>query len=292
MAGLGNITSDTVNSVLETFVGTVQNQTALGVDSDEYVRKVLTDALGTDKAGSVIEQILLGRNSKGIEQLKWMDSRAIADMIRLEHPQIIAIIISLLDSDQAAEVLSHLPAGIRTEVIVRIATLETVQSKALKELDAIMEKQLTANSNIKSSIIGGIDTAANMLNYVEGAIESEILDEIADIDPDLGQKIQDKMFVFDNLIDVDDRGIQTLLREISTDALLLALRGADTALKEKIFGNMSRRAAEMLKEDLESAAPAKLSDVESAQREILAIARRLSETAEISLGCGRGDEFI
>jgi flagellar motor switch protein FliG len=292
MAGLGSITSDTVNSVLEDFVGTIRNQTALGIDSDQYIRNVLTDALGADKAGSVIDRILLGRNSKGIEQLKWMDSRSIADMIRLEHPQIISIIVSLLDSDQAAEVLSCLPAGIRSDVIMRIATLESVQPNALKELDDIMEKQLEGNSNVKSSMIGGIETAANVLNYVDGSIESEILDRIAEINPDLGQKIQDKMFVFANLVEVDDRGIQTLLREISTDSLLLALRGADAALKEKIFGNMSRRAAEMLKDDLAAAAPAKLSDVEAAQKEILTVARRLSETGEISLGGGNGDELI
>ncbi|MGH8548225.1 MAG: flagellar motor switch protein FliG [Methylococcales bacterium] len=292
MASLGCITSDTVNNVLEQFVGTIRNQTALGIDSDEYIRNVLTEALGSDKAGSVIDRILLGRNSKGIEQLKWMDSRSIADMIRLEHPQIISIIISLLDSDQAAEVLSCLPPAIRSDVIMRIATLETVQPSALKELDDIMEKQLSGNTNVKSSTIGGIETAANVLNYVEGSIESEILEKISEIDPDLGQRIQDKMFVFDNLVEVDDRGIQTLLREISTDSLLLALRGADAAFKDKIFSNMSRRAAEMLKDDLEAAAPAKLSDVEAAQKEILAIARRLDEAGEISLGGGSGDEFI
>lgn len=292
MAGLGSITSDTVNTVLEEFVSTIRNQTALGIDSDDYIRKVLTDALGSDKAGSVIDRILLGRNSKGIEQLKWMDSRSIADMIRLEHPQIISIIVSLLDSDQAAEVLSSFPANIRSDVIMRIATLETVQPNALKELDDIMEKQLAGNSNVKSSTIGGIETAANMLNYVDGAIESEIMEKISELDPDLGQKIQDKMFVFDNLVEVDDRGIQTLLREISTDALLLALRGADAALKEKIFGNMSRRAAEMLRDDLEAAPPAKLSDVEAAQKEILSVARRLSDMGEISLGGGSGDELI
>ncbi|MGR9107008.1 MAG: flagellar motor switch protein FliG [Gammaproteobacteria bacterium] len=292
MASLGSITSDTVDIVLEQFVGTIRNQTALGIDSDEYIRNVLTDALGADKAGSVIDRILLGRNSKGIDQLKWMDSRSIADMIRPEHPQIIAIIVSLLDSDQAAEVLGCLPPATRSDVIMRIATLETVQPNALKELDDIMEKQLAGNSNIKSSTIGGIETAANVLNFVDGSIESDILERISEIDPDLSQKIQDKMFVFANLVDVDDRGIQTLLREISTDSLLLALRGADVVLKEKIFGNMSRRAAEMLREDLEAAPPTKLSDVEVAQKEILSIARRLNETGEISLGGASGDELI
>lgn len=292
MAALNNITSETVDEVLEDFVGTIRNQTALGVDSDEYIRNVLTDALGADKAGSVIDRILLGRNSKGIEQLKWMDARSIADLIRLEHPQIISIIISLLDSDQAADVLSCMPDRVRADVIMRIATLETVQPDALRELDEIMERQLAGNSNVKSSTIGGIDTAANVLNFVEGSVEGSIMEQILEADPDLGQQIQDKMFVFENLVDVDDRGIQTLMREISTDSLLLALRGADQALKEKIFNNMSKRAAEMLRDDLEAAAPAKLSDVELAQKEILTIARRLDEAGEISLGGGSGDEFV
>lgn len=209
MANLSNISSDTVNSVLEDFVGTIHKQTALGVDSDQYIRNVLTDALGSDKASSVIDRILLGRNSKGIEQLKWMDARSIADLIRQEHPQIIAIIISLLDSDQAAAALGFLSERTRADVIMRIATLETVQPTALRELDEIMEKQLTGNENVKSSSIGGIDTAANVLNYVESSVEGAIMEEILEADPDLGQQIQDKMFVFENLADVDDRGIQT-----------------------------------------------------------------------------------
>ena len=292
MANLSNISSDSVNTVLEEFVGTIHKQTALGIDSDQYIRNVLTDALGSDKAGSVIDRILLGRNSKGIEQLKWMDARSIADLVRQEHPQIIAIIISLLDSDQAAAVIGYLSERMRGDVLMRVATLETVQPVALKELDEIMEKQLTGNDNVKSSAIGGIDTAANILNYVEGSVEAAVMEHILEADPDLGQQIQDKMFVFENLSEVDDRGIQTLLREISTDSLLLALRGADDALKEKIFGNMSKRAAEMLRDDLEAAAPAKLSDVELAQKEILMVARRLDEAGEISLGGGGGDEFV
>jgi len=292
MANLSNISSDTVNTVLEEFVGTIHKQTALGIDSDQYIRTVLTDALGSDKAGSVIDRILLGRNSKGIEQLKWMDARSIADLVRQEHPQIIAIIISLLDSDQAAAVVGYLSERMRGDVLMRVATLETVQPVALKELDEIMEKQLTGNDNVKSSAIGGIDTAANVLNYVEGSVEAAVMEHILEADPDLGQQIQDKMFVFENLSEVDDRGIQTLLREISTDSLLLALRGADDALKEKVFGNMSKRAAEMLRDDLEAAAPAKLSDVELAQKEILMVARRLDEAGEISLGGGGGDEFV
>lgn len=291
MAELRNITMPMVEDVLGKFVDDIRNQTALGINSEEYIRNLLTQALGADKASSVCDRILLGRNSKGLEQLKWMDPRAVADLIRLEHPQVIAIILSLLDSDQAAETLSHLPEKLRPDVIMRIATLTGVQPAALRELDDIMEKQLSGNTNVKSSTLGGIETAANILNFIESNVEASIMDQISDIDPDLSQKIQDKMFVFDDLIDVDDRGIQTLLREVSTDSLLLALRGADDALKEKIFSNMSRRAAEMLLDDLEAAPPARLSEVEAAQKEILAIARRMAEAGELSLG-GGGDELI
>lgn len=292
MASLSNVSTETVDQVMSSFVSTMKNQTALGIDSDEYIRNMLTDALGAEKAGGMIDRILLGRNSKGLEQLKWMDSRSIADLIRNEHPQIIAIVLSYLDSDQAAETLGHLPERTRPDVMLRVATLDGVQPAALKELDEIMEKQLSGNVNVQSSSIGGVQVAANILNFVESSIEGVVMDQITESDADLSQQIQDKMFVFDNLIDVDDRGIQGLLREVSTDSLLLALRGADDGLKEKIFKNMSKRAAEMLRDDLEAAAPAKLSDVEGAQKDILTIARRLADSGEISLGGGGGEELI
>jgi flagellar motor switch protein FliG len=290
MAELRNVTMPMVEDVLGKFVEDIRNQTALGVNSEEYIRNLLTQALGADKASSVCDRILLGRNSKGLEQLKWMDPRAIADLIRLEHPQIVAIILSLLDSDQAAETLSYLPERSRPDLIMRVATLTGVQPAALRELDDIMERQLSGNTNVKSSTLGGIETAANILNFIESTVEASIMDHISDVNPDLSQKIQDKMFVFDDLVDVDDRGIQTLLREVSTDSLLLALRGADDELKDKIFSNMSRRAAEMLRDDLEAAPPARLSDVEAAQKDILAIARRMAEAGELSLG--GSDELI
>ncbi|HIP52835.1 MAG TPA: flagellar motor switch protein FliG, partial [Chromatiales bacterium] len=269
MASLTSVTADQMEEVMSDFVATLGNQTAIGVDSDDYIRKVLTDALGADKAGGVIDRILLGRNSKGLEQLKWLDARGVAELIRLEHPQIIAIVLSFLDSDHSAEVLAQFPPQVRADVVMRIATLEGIQPTALQELDEILEAQFAGNANVKSSSLGGIKTAANILNFVEGTVEGEIMEKIGEADAELQQQIQDNMFVFENLIDVDDRGIQTLLREISSEQLLLALRGADEALKEKIFKNMSKRAAEMLKDDLEAAVPARLSDVEAAQKEIL-----------------------
>jgi flagellar motor switch protein FliG len=291
MASLTDITTDHMEAVMTHFVTTLEKQTSLGLGSDDYIRNMLTSALGSDKAGSVIDRILLGRNSKGLEQLKWMDPRAVAELIRLEHPQIIAIVLSFLEADQAAEVLGQFAERVRTDVVMRIATLDGIQPNALKELDEILEKQFAGASNVKSSSLGGVKAAANILNLLDGAQESKLMEEILDTDADLGQEIQDNMFVFDNLIDVDDRGIQTLLREVASEQLLLALRGADEGLKEKIFKNMSKRAAEMLKDDLEAAAPSKLSDVEKSQKEILQVARRLSDAGEMNLG-GGGDEFV
>jgi len=292
MATLGPISADMVDDVLEDFITQIKDETGLGLDSDTYIRNMLTNALGADKAGSIIDRILLGANSKGIEQLKWMDNRSIADLIRVEHPQIIATILSLLDADQSAEVLSWLPANIRSDILMRIATMGSVQPAAIKELDEMMEKQLTGSDSIKSSSIGGIDTAASIINLLDGSLSEEMMDSINEGDEDLGQKIQDKMFVFADLVSVDERGIQTLLREVSTDQLLLALRGVDDLLKEKIFGNMSKRAAEMLRDDLEAAPPTKLSEVELAQKDILSIAKKLADSGEIMLGSGGSDELV
>jgi flagellar motor switch protein FliG len=292
MANMNNVSTKKMEAVMGSFVDTLRNQTALGIDSDNYIRNVLTQALGADKAGGVIDRILLGRNSKGLEQLKWMDPRSIAELIRLEHPQIIAIVMSFLESDQAAAVLSEFPERTRSDIIMRIATLDGIQPAALQELDDILEKQFSGATNVKSSSLGGVKTAANILNLVEGTIESNIMEQVSSMDQELAQEIQDNMFVFENLIDIDDRGIQTLLREVASDQLLLAMRGADEALKEKIFKNMSKRAAEMLRDDLEAAAPARLSDVEGAQKEILTVARRLADAGEIMLGGAGGEEFV
>ncbi|MCW8943502.1 MAG: flagellar motor switch protein FliG [Sedimenticola sp.] len=292
MANMHKVSTSQMESVMHSFVDTLRTETSLGVDSDEYIRNVLTNALGKDKAGGVIDRILLGRNSKGLEQLKWMDPRSIAELIRLEHPQIIAIVMSFLDPDQAAEVLSEFPERVRPDIIMRISTLDGIQPAALQELDEILDKQFSGASNVKSSSLGGIKTAANILNLIEGSIESNIMEHVMSIDQEIAQEIQDNMFVFDNLIDVDDRGIQTLLREVASDQLLLALRGADEGLKEKIFKNMSKRAAEMLRDDLEAAPPVRLSDVEAAQKEILTVARRLADAGEIMLGGGGGEEFV
>ena len=293
MAALNHVPKDTVGEVLETFCDALDEETSLGVGNEEYLRRVLVNALGQDKAGSLIDRILMGRHSKGLEALKWMEPRAVAEIIRLEHPQIIAIVLSYLDPDQAAEVLAALPERMRPDIVMRIASLDGIQPSAIHELDEILEKQFSGGtSNVRSSSVGGVKTAANILNFMDSALEAQIMDQIRENDAEMGQEIQDFMFVFDNLVDVDDRGIQALLREVSSETLIVALKGADEAVKEKIFKNMSKRASEMLRDDLEAKGPVKVSEVEAAQKEILAIARRMAESGEISLGGKGGDEYI
>lgn len=290
MASLEQVTRSNIDLVLREFSQAVQDQTALGIGSDDYVRKVLTSALG-DKADGLIDRILLGRNSKGLEALKWLDPRAIADMIRHEHPQIVAIVLSHLEPDLSAQTLLFLPDRMQSDIILRIATLDGVQPSALLELDEVLERQLSGKNTTKSSMIGGVQTAANILNFMDSSKEAVVMEGVSQVDEDLAERIRELMFVFDNLIDVDDRGIQTLLREVASDVLVLALKGADDEIKDKIFKNMSKRAGQMLREDLEARGPVRLSEVEAAQKEILATARRLSEAGDIVLG-GKGAEAM
>lgn len=292
MAGLSNITKSEVNAVLAEFIRTVEEQTALGVGSDEYIRNVLTSALGEDKAGGLINRILLGRNSKGLESLKWMEPRAVADVIRLEHPQIIAIVLSYLDSDHAAEVLAFLPERVRPDVLMRVASLDGIQPAALQELDDILEQQFAGKNTAQNSVLGGVKSAASILNFMDASKENAIIESIRGTNQELSQKIEDLMFVFDNLMEVDDRGIQSLLREIDTETLILALKGGDERVKAKFFNNMSKRAGEMLRDDLEVRGPVRLSEVEAAQKEILTIARRMAEDGNLVLGSKGGDEYV
>ncbi|WP_297808908.1 flagellar motor switch protein FliG [uncultured Methylophaga sp.] len=292
MATLQNVTREEVKTVLGSFVSTVEQETGLGIGSHDYVRNMLVGALGEDRAGSLLDRILSGSNTNGLEQLKWMDARGIYEVIRLEHPQIIAIVCSFLDADQAAEVLSLFPDRDQSNIVLRIATLDGVQPAALSELNEILEKQFSGNAGAQTTTVGGLKTAADILNFVDTTVEASIMEKIKESEPDLGQNIEDLMFVFDNLIDIDDRSMQTLMREIQTDQLQLALKGAEDNLKDKFLNNMSQRAAEMMRDDLEAMGPVRLSDVEAAQKTILATARSLAEKGDIMLGGGAGDDFV
>jgi len=291
MASQRNISKDNVISVLDHFLESIEGGTGLGIGSDEYIRATLKQALGGDKADAVIDRILLGATTKGLDTLKWMDPRGVADIIRFEHPQIQSIVLSYLDPDQAAQVLPHLPENTQMDLIMRVAALESVQPAALQELNDIMERQFSGGTGSKSKKIGGIKKTADIMNYLDSAIESRLMESIKDADEDLGQEIADLMFVFDNLAEVDDRGVQAILREVSTDVLVLALKGADDEVQEKIFKNMSKRASELLRDDLEAMGPVKLSEVEAAQKEILTVARRMADAGEIVLG-GSGEEMV
>ncbi|MFZ0501605.1 MAG: flagellar motor switch protein FliG [Steroidobacteraceae bacterium] len=291
MAKLANVSREEVHGVITEFAQSVEGQTSVGVGADEFLRKVLVDALGQDKAASIIDRINIGRSTKGLDALKWMDAREVSELIRLEHPQIIAIVLAYLDPDQAAEVLASLPVNVRPDVVARIATLDGVQASALTELDDIIEKQFAGKSGGKSSVLGGAKAAAEIINFLEPSQESALMEQIEKSDEALAARILDLVFVFDNLIDVDDRGMQELLRQVPAEKLLLALKGAEDALKDKIFKNMSQRAAEMLRDDLEAKGPVRLSEVEAAQKEILQIARKLAEAGTIALA-GKGEEYV
>jgi flagellar motor switch protein FliG len=291
MATISNISRAQVDAVMAAFVTELQEQTSLGVGADDYVRNVLTQALGEDKASSLIDRILLGRNTRGLDNLKWMEPRAIGELIRNEHPQIIAIVVAHLDSDQAADVLKLLPERIRGDVLLRIARLDGIPPNALNELNDVMEKQFAGGQATRSSSVGGIKCAANILNEMDTGNEQIVMGAINAADADLGTQIRELMFVFDDLGALDDRAIQSLLREVPNDKLGVALRGGDPKVKEKILKNMSQRASQILQEDMEARGPVRLADVEAAQREILGIARRLADEGTIQLS-GSSDDFV
>jgi flagellar motor switch protein FliG len=292
MATMKGIPREQVSMVLEAFrIQTEQNST-VGLDSDEYLRQVLSKALGDDKASALLSRILGGKDASGIESLKWMDSQAVSELIRNEHPQIIATILVHLERDQACEILSHFTSRLRNDVVLRIATLDGVQPAALRELNDVLTKLLSGNENIKKSSLGGVRTAAEILNFMSGEQESAVMENIKSYDNDMAQKIMDEMFVFDNVIDIDDRGIQLLLREVQSDMLIIALKGASQELREKIFKNMSQRAGEMMREDLDSKGPVRLSEVEAQQKQILQIVRRLADEGQIVLGGKGEDSFV
>lgn len=294
MAHLSALTRDEVTDVLGDFNGDVDRQTSIGVGTDDYIRKVMVEALGADKANGVIDRILRGRSNRGLEALKWMEPRAVADILRFEHPQIVAIVLSYLDSDQSAVVLSALPENMRPDIVTRIALLDGVHPAALKELDQVLEKQFTGNAGGKSSGFGGPKAAAEIMNLIGTANEGKIFEEIKKADEALVTKLQELMFVFDDLAEADDRGMQELLREVPGDKLVVALKAASQPLRDKFFKNMSERASQMLKDDLEAKGPVKLSEVETVQKEIILIARRLSDEGKLQLSGkgGGGDEYV
>ncbi|MBI3903677.1 MAG: flagellar motor switch protein FliG [Nitrosomonadales bacterium] len=288
MVSLKDLKREEIAEVFEEFHKIAAEKTTFGMDSDEYIRNMLTQALGEDASG-LLDRILQGNDTSGIESLKWMDPAAVAELIGGEHPQIIATILVHLDPDQASSILGFMTERTRNDVLLRIATLDSVQPTALRELNDVLTNLLTGGTASKKHIKGGVRTTAEILNFMGSAQEGSVIETVRGYDADLAQEIIDEMFVFEDLIEVDDRAIQLILREVQSESLIVALKGANEELREKIFKNMSQRAAEMLREDLEAKGPVRVSEVEAEQKEILKVVRRLSDEGQIALG-GKGDE--
>jgi flagellar motor switch protein FliG len=286
------IPRERVDSVLDKFYEVASDQSMLVTDNDEYVKSVLRRALGEDKANILIDRILTGGDVSGIESLKWMDPGSVAELLRNEHPQIVAAILVHLDPEQSSGVLKALGERQRNEVLVRIATLDGIQPSALRDLNEVMSKVLAGGDKMRKASLGGAKAAAEIINLMGSAVETSALDFIREADNDLAQKIMDNMFTFDDLEKLEDSGIQALLKEVQSESLIVALKGATPEMREKILKNMSKRAAETLREDLESRGPVRVSEVEAEQKEMLKIVRRLADEGQIQLGGGGGDDYV
>lgn len=292
IAKMKTVPRERLEAVLSKFTETAGDHQMLVPDNDEYVKAVLRKALGEDRANLLIDRILQGGDTSGIESLKWMDALSVAELLRNEHPQIVAAILVHLDFDQASSVLKCFTERQRNEVLIRIATLDGIQPSAMKDLNEVLSKVLAGGERTRKANLGGIKAAAEIINMLGSAVETSALDYIRESDGDLAQKIMDNMFTFDDLDKVDDKGIQTLLKEVQSESLVIALKGASAELREKIFRNMSSRAAETLREDLEGRGPVRLSEVEAEQKELLKIVRRLADEGQIVLGGAGDDDFV
>jgi len=292
MTKLANVDKTQIEKVVEDFLSVTEQHTSLGVDSEQYVRDMLVTALGEERSGAFIDRILSDNEHGGLNTLKWLDAETVSDIIRGEHPQTIATILTYLESEQAAEVVATFPEEKRIDILLRMSALGSVKPEALNELGKIVEAQLSVHSGGKAASIGGVKSVADLVNFLDSAIETQVLDGIGGVDNELSEQIKENMFVFDNIVDMDGRSVQTLLRDISSETLMIALKGADDRVKEKVFTNMSKRAAELMRDDLEAQAPVKISEVEAAQKEVLASARKLADAGEISLGAKGGEEMV
>ena len=292
MASLKAPRRDEVKVVLDEFQSQAIEQSPMALGGNDYVKSVLKKALGDDRAAPLIDRILQGGDTSGIDGLKWMESSAVAELIRNEHPQIVAAILVHLDRDQASEVLGHCNERLRNDVLLRIATLDGIQPAALKELNDVLAKLLLGEAHSKKGAMGGVRAAAEILNFMAGAAETSVIESVKEHDPELAQQIMDEMFVWEDLLEMDNKGFQVMLREVQSDALLLALKGSSPELREKVFANMSQRAAETLREDLETRGMVKLSEVEAQQKEILKSVRRLMDEGQINMASGSGEAYV
>jgi flagellar motor switch protein FliG len=292
IARMRTVSRERVDEVINRFTNDAAAQSLIVSDTGNYVRSVLKRALGDDKAALLIDRILQGGDVSGIESLKWMDPLSVAELLRNEHPQIVAAILVHLDPDQSSAVLMQLSDRQRSEVLLRVATLEGIQPTALKDLNEVLFKVLAGGDKVRKSSLGGVKAAAEMINLLGSGVDAVVLESIRNYDPDLAQKIMDKMFVFDDIVKLDDRAVQMVLKEVASETLIVALKAATPELREKFLGNMSSRAADSMREDLDSRGPMRLSEVEAQQKEILKAVRRLADEGTISLGGGADDALV
>jgi len=283
MARMKEMSTDDVNQILTTFLTDYEKDGSIRVMADEYTRSVLEKALGPEAAREALEKIMLGGNTKGLDSLKWMEPQLVAGIIQNEHPQIQAIVVSYLGPDLSGEVLSFMPESSVVELMIRMAEIDTVDPTALQELNSSLEKQVEGVVRKQGSTVGGVKNVADIFNSLEKTFEESLMEKITDVSPDLANAIQEQMFVFDDLRVIPDRDFQQLLREVSTDMLAMALKGADDSILQKVIKNMSSRAAEIFQEDMEELGPVKIVDVETAQKEVLAAARKLADDGKIEL---------
>ena len=292
MVGVSDVSQEAVDRVLDEFISELKKQTNLGLGSPDYIEGVLNRALGPERASSVLSRILPSSSSKGLEILSWMTPRSICDMVGEEHPQVIAIILSVLEDETAADVLTFLPPAIRPEVIRRVALLDTVQPNAMAELESVMAKQFAQSTTTSSAAVGGVKAAANIMGKTKLEIETSVMTDISGNDEDLAMRIQDNMFDFENLVDLDNRSIQILMRSLEQEQMAYALKAAPDPVVEKFLSNMSQRAGAMFMDEMEMMGMVRVTDAEEAQRNIIRQARKLQDAGEIILASADGGGFV
>lgn len=286
---LPQLKREQIDAVLLKYLTALDDDT-LGYDPSGFARSILSDTLGKN-AGSELDVSMLADQLKGLETLKWMNPNAVAGLLKNEHPQVMAIVLSYFEPDQAAAVLDRLPSRFQSEVIFRIANLSAIQPQALFDLNEVFEKQSSDSDLGKRANIGGVKRAAEILNMVSGGLDTKILEEISTEHEDMSKEIEDNMFTFENIMEIDSKGIQATLAEVPADVLVLALKATDQAMKDKFLDNMSKRQAQILRDDLENAGPTKLSDVENAQRTIITAIRRLANEGKVIMP-GTGEAMV
>lgn len=289
MSSIKNIDKEVMDSVIKDFVNTFEEQTIVSINNHEYIKDVITDALGEEKAGRVLDKIASGGNLSGLNTLKWLESKNIADLIKFEHPQIQTVVLSYIGGQKASKVLEYFDEEVRIDLMMRVANLKSINPQALEELNQILENR---KENYVEKKVEGLETAAGIINHLEPPIEAKIMNGIKNYNSQLGEKIEDKMFVFEDFNRIENLSMQRLLRQISSKQLLLALKGASSKTKDKVYSNMSKRAALLLKDDLEAMPPVRIKEVENAQKQIIKIAKQLAANGEISLDNKNAREMI